>query len=152
MAAAALTPVLYTLGYEKRSLEEFLLVLRSMGITLVVDVRDVAWSHKPGFSRKPLMAALAGAGIHYHHAQWAGNPKALRRGASGLPQMLERYRGHLSANPQIVESVARLIAAAHDEGLKVCIICFEREPGECHRTILAEAWAHRSAGEVVPLQ
>lgn len=145
------TPVLYTLGYEKRSLQEFLLMLGSMGITLVVDVRDVAWSHKPGFSYQPLLSALAKAGIRYHHAKWAGNPKALRRGASGIPEMLERYRGHLDANPRIVESFEKLIGAAHAEDLKACIICFEREPVECHRTILAERWSRRAGGEVHPL-
>jgi uncharacterized protein (DUF488 family) len=145
-------PVLYTLGYEKRSIEEFLLMLTSCGMSLVVDVRDVAWSHKPGFSYRPLLQALARAGIGYHHAKWAGNPKALRRGASGMPQMLERYERHLDANPRIVESFAALIAAAHAEGLKACIICFEREPADCHRTILAERWARRTGGEVIPLQ
>jgi len=42
--------------------------------------------------------------------------------------------------------------AAQAEGLKACIICFEREPPECHRTILAERWSRRTGGEVIPLQ
>lgn len=143
---------LYTIGYEKRSLDEFIAILRGHGVTLLIDVRDVAWSHKPGFSKQPLLAGLAKAGIRYHHAKFAGNPKSLRRGASGLPEMLDRYRTHLDANPQIVEVFAELVAAAAGERLTPAIMCFERAPADCHRTILAGRWRALTGGEVVALQ
>jgi uncharacterized protein (DUF488 family) len=69
---------LYTIGYEKRSLAEYLALLREHRIAVLVDVRETPWSHKPGFSKAPLAAALEADGIEYLHAAFAGNPKWLR--------------------------------------------------------------------------
>src|SRR5687768_17499675 len=63
---------LHTIGYEKRSIEEFLDALQDAGIDTLVDVRDVAFSHKPGFSGGALRDALGRRGIDYVHAQFAG--------------------------------------------------------------------------------
>lgn len=126
----------YSIGYEKRSLEEFIGLLKASGITLLIDVRDVPWSHKPGFSKAPLLKALAAAGIRYHHAKFAGNPKALRRGAGGTAELLKRYQRHLDGNPQIVHDFRRLLDAAFAEGLIPVVMCFERKPEECHRSLL----------------
>ncbi|MHB1329333.1 MAG: DUF488 family protein [Gemmatimonadales bacterium] len=48
---------LCTIGYEKRSLDEFSELLRSSGVEVVLDVRETAWSHKPGFSKLPFILA-----------------------------------------------------------------------------------------------
>ena len=42
---APMPEVLYTLGYEKRSIEEFVALARSSGVDVLVDVRETAWSH-----------------------------------------------------------------------------------------------------------
>ena len=54
---------LYTLGYEKRSLGEFVQLLLDSEIDVLIDVREKAWSHKPGFSKTAFSVALANAGI-----------------------------------------------------------------------------------------
>ena len=61
-----MTATLHTIGYEKRTIEEFLELLRESEIDVLIDVRETAWSHKPGFSKTAFSAALdgiAGAGI-----------------------------------------------------------------------------------------
>ena len=52
------TASLYTLGYEKRTLREFIAILTEAEIEILVDVRETAWSHKPGFSKGLFRSAL----------------------------------------------------------------------------------------------
>ena len=132
---------LFTLGYEKRTLESFLELLREAGIDAVIDVRDVPWSHKPGFFKGPLSEALPEAGIEYMHAGFAGNPKALRSAAQDNADALGRYEEHLRERPEIVAELDALLGPLHAAGKKACLICFERDPQDCHRGILARAWA-----------
>lgn len=139
---------IFTFGYEKRSLEEFLALLRRARIDVVLDVRDVPWSHKAGFSKGPLAEALAAAGIEYLHAGFAGNPKALRKAAKDVPDALRLYRAHLREHPEIVARLDQLLEPRLAEGERVCMICFERDPADCHRGALSRAWAEAHRGRV----
>jgi uncharacterized protein (DUF488 family) len=142
---------LHTLGYEKRSLEEFLALLRQAGIGVVVDVRDTPWSHKPGFSKQPLSVALADAGIEYVHARFAGNPKALRSTASDNAEAIRLYADHLREHPEILDQLDTLLEARLASGQPGCLICFERDPRHCHRDVLATAWTARHGATVLHL-
>jgi hypothetical protein len=142
---------LFTLGYEKRSLEEYLSLLRQAAIDVVVDVRDVPWNHKPGFSRQPLADALAAAGIEYVHAGFAGNPKALRSQASDNAQALKLYADHLRQHPEILDELDALLESLLANHQRLCLTCFERVPRECHRGVLAAAWIARHGATVLHL-
>ena len=54
---------LFTIGYEATTMGEFLDALKSAGVERVIDVRAVANSRRPGFSKTPLRNALAEVGI-----------------------------------------------------------------------------------------
>lgn len=131
---------LHTIGYEKRDLGAYIAVLREAGVTVVVDVRETAWSHKPGFSKTAFEAALAEYGIAYVHARFAGNPKALRTRARSHAECLRFYRDWLNDRPEIVEELDALVVGALACGENVALTCFERHHDDCHRSILAEAW------------
>src|SRR5688572_26578942 len=122
---------LCTIGYEKRSLPEFIGLLEQALVGVVIDVRDVPWSHKPGFSRQALAAGLGARGIEYLHAGFAGNPKRLRSESRDLRDALEKYRGHLERNPGIVPELEALVGNFAARGLRACLVCFERDPKEC---------------------
>lgn len=148
-AAAKSEPeTLYTIGYEKRTQEEFFSLLAGAGISVLMDVRDVAWSHKPGFSKGTLAESAATAGLHYEHAQFAGNPKALRVKESETAGLIGAYEGHLDRHPEILEEFTKRVRAHTEEGKRVCIMCFERDPAECHRGVLAARWKRRRKGRV----
>jgi uncharacterized protein (DUF488 family) len=142
---------LHTLGYEKRSPEEFLALLRQAGIGVVVDVRDTPWSHKPGFSKQPLSGALTEAGIEYLHARFAGNPKALRSIANDNAEAIRLYADHLRQHPEILDQLDSLLEPLLANGQRVCWICFERDPRHCHRGVLAAAWTARHGAAVLHL-
>lgn len=143
--------VLHTIGYQKRTQEEFFATLRDAGIGALIDVRDVAWSHKPGFAKGSLADTATFAEIEYVHAQFAGNPKRLRQQETETSGLLDVYVRHLDQNPQILEEFTELVAGFHERSKKVCIMCFERDPAECHRGVLAERWAKKTKGNVVHL-
>lgn len=143
--------VLHTIGYQKRTQEEFFAILREARIGALVDVRDVAWSHKPGFAKGSLAETAKFAGVEYVHAQFAGNPKKLRKEESELGALLDLYARHLDETPAILEELTELVAGFYRRSMKVCIMCFERDPAECHRGVLAARWAKKAKGKVVHL-
>lgn len=134
---------IFTLGYQERSIDEFIEILRAQEISVLVDVRETAWSHKPGFSKTAFSRALAEAGIEYVHARFAGNPKSLRRTAPTHRACLERYATYVDGSAEIVDAFDQLIREMIAAGKKVCLTCFERHADDCHRSIIADRWKRR---------
>jgi uncharacterized protein (DUF488 family) len=140
--------ILYTLGYQQRSLEEFLRLLVQARIDVLIDVRETAWSHKPGFSKGSFSVALERAGIEYIHADFAGNPRWLRSNADSHNECLSWYRWYLDEYQEVIEAFDALLASLHAAGKTVCITCFERHAEDCHRSILAERWGQLGSRSV----
>jgi len=139
---------LFTLGYQQRTLGEFTAILRRCDIDVLIDVRETAWSHKPGFSKGALERALEAEGIAYVHAAFAGNPKWLRANADSHRECLDWYSWYLAEFDEIVPAFDELVAQFISEGKRVCVTCFERHADDCHRAILAEQWQERGRRRV----
>jgi uncharacterized protein (DUF488 family) len=123
-------PTVYTVGYEGRTVEQFLSTLRNAGVTRVIDVRELPLSRKKGFSKSPMKAALEAQGIEYIHLRDAGNPYRDKR--NDIKLCLALYRKHLNETPEVIE-----LLKEHLEGQTVALLCVESEPQHCHRSILA---------------
>lgn len=132
-----MTPDLFTIGYEQSTQDAVIAALRAAGVTHLLDVRAVPQSRKPGFSKTLLGASLEAAGIRYTHLRGLGTPKAGRDAVRhGHPEVMHRiYRAHM-AEPAAQADLAR--AAAFAAEAPVCLLCFERDPAHCHRTLVAE--------------
>jgi uncharacterized protein (DUF488 family) len=126
---------IFTIGYEGATVGEFLAALREAGVKRVIDVRALPLSRRPGFSKTPLRAALAEAGIDYVHLRALGTPADGRAAArAGRHADLERiYAGQLELPEAMVQSTQMLELAAEKPS---ALLCFERDPGGCHRTLL----------------
>lgn len=138
----------HTLGYQQRHIDNFVEELQRVGIDIVVDVRDVPWSRKPGFSRQRLADSLALIGIDYVHAKYAGNPKAIRDRAQSYDDCLELYSRYLDKHPELLWQLDSLLAELLANGMRPCLICYERHPNDCHRSLLLEAWIAESSKDV----
>ena len=123
---------LFTIGYEGRALDELIAVLASNKVTRVIDVRDLPLSRRRGFSKTPLGSALGGAGIEYVHMREAGNPYRKLKDAIPRDELLAKYRAHIKDTPAAVASVAE-----QARGHRVALLCYEAEPAQCHRSLLA---------------
>jgi len=131
---------IFTIGYEKTTQPELIAALQAAGVTRVIDVRAVPLSRKPGFSKILLRNGLAEAGIDYVHLKALGIPPAGREAArKGRHDELERiYAGQLDLPEAIVAAAEmRELAAERPSAL----LCFEREPAVCHRSLLLTAVA-----------
>ena len=136
--------ILRTIGYEGTTLPAFLAALKEAGVTTLIDVRDAPISRKRGFSRNGLAAALQSAGIAYVHLRWLGNPKPGRD--AGRAGDIAAYHRHFFARLATPEAQAALGEAARlATAGGACLMCFERDPAHCHRTLVAQALGERMA-------
>lgn len=142
------TTVLHTIGYEQATQPALLDELQRAGVGLLVDVRAVAASRKPGFSKRQLAAGLDERGIGYLHLQKLGTPAEGRQAArSGDFATLWRiYERHLQT-PAAQEELDAL-AALVTSGKPVCLLCFERDVNHCHRKRIAELIVERTGARV----
>jgi len=132
-----------TIGYEQSTAPAFFDALKQAGVGLLVDVRAVAASRRPGFSKRQLAAGLDEHGIKYVHLQKLGTPKEGRLAArSGhAAEMLRIYERHLEtpeAREQLDELAALAKASKEHAGGPLCLLCYERDPAHCHRQRLAD--------------
>jgi uncharacterized protein (DUF488 family) len=131
---------LFTIGYEGATMAEFLAALQAARVERLIDVRAVANSRRPGFSKTPLRNALAEAGIDYIHLRALGTPAAGREAArAGRKSELEEiYAGQLETPQAMAEGAIMLKLAS---GKPSALLCYERDPACCHRTLLWQSLA-----------
>lgn len=129
---------IFTIGYEATTMDAFLATLTAAGVLRVIDVRALPLSRRPGFSKTSLAASLATVGIDYVHLKALGTPKAGRDAAKkGDVATLEAvYAGQLDL-PEAQAQSARMLALAEER--PSALLCYERDPRHCHRTLLLEA-------------
>jgi uncharacterized protein (DUF488 family) len=135
---------IYTIGYEGSTVAELLAALEQAGVERVIDVRAVPNSRRPGFSKNLLRNALAEVGIDYVHLRALGTPADGRAAArAGRVDELERiYAGQLELPEAIVQGAEMLELAKEKPS---ALLCYEREPGGCHRTLLLRSLAPTAA-------
>src|ERR1700709_56838 len=143
---------LFTIGYEQTPPRDVLDELENAGVKLVVDVRAIASSRRPGFSKTQLAAGLDTRGISYLHLRGLGTPKEGREAArSGKFDVLHKiYAKHLKT-PQAREELDELSSLVKKYG-PVCILCYERDHRQCHRQWIAEIIRDRDGGKVENLE
>ena len=139
---------IFTIGYEGTTVPDFVDALKKAGVERVIDVRALPLSRRPGFSKTPLRNALAEAEIEYIHLKALGTPSEGRTAArAGRYADLERiYAGQLQL-PEAIAQSAQMLELAREA--PSALLCMEREPAHCHRTLLLDAVAKEA--EVVHL-
>lgn len=125
----------FTIGYEGTDIERFVATLRAVRVALLVDIRAVALSRKKGFSKTALRQKLNAEGIAYHHLVQLGDPKTGREAARAgrIDEFRRIYKKHLSSDgaQESLKELAELALAQ-----PVCLLCYERDPEHCHRSIV----------------
>ena len=131
---------IFTIGYEGATVAEFITALTTAGVQRVLDVRALPLSRRPGFSKSALRAALEQSGIEYIHLKALGTPADGRAAArAGRHADLERiYAGQLEL-PEAMAQSAQMLELARER--PTALLCMEREPARCHRTLLLDSVA-----------
>jgi uncharacterized protein (DUF488 family) len=131
---------IFTIGYEGVTLPEFLAALLAAGVGRVIDVRALPLSRRPGFSKSALRGALEEAGIEYVHLKALGTPADGRAAArAGRHADMARIYASQLELPEAIAQGAQMMALSEEK--PSALLCFEREPQHCHRTLLLDAVA-----------
>ncbi len=127
---------LYTVGYEKTDISDFIDKLVANNIDTVIDVRYNPISRKKGFSKKSLENLLNTHKINYIHMKSLGSPKTLREElytTKDYECFFQEYRLFICKNEY--DDVVKATKIA--EEYQSCLLCFEMKYRECHRSELA---------------
>lgn len=142
-----MAPPLFTIGYEGKTLAEFLDELHAAKVELLIDVRAVAASRRPGFSKTALSGALRERGIDYLHLRPLGTPSEGRTAARAgrTAEMRAIYAAQLET-PEAALAIEQALGEAGER--RTVLLCYEREAADCHRSMLAERMIARRQFEV----
>jgi uncharacterized protein (DUF488 family) len=137
-------PELYTIGYEGIGQQPLLRTLLHYDIQVLLDIRELPQSRKPGLSKKALSLAAEACGLRYAHIRALGTPRDIRyrrkidRDAVAFQ---EGYLAHLATQD---EPMTDLVSLALRE--RCCLLCYEADPQQCHRWFVAERAEKISGG------
>ena len=131
---------IFTIGYEATTMGEFLAALQQAGVERVIDVRALPLSRRPGFSKSPLRVSLEEVGIDYVHLKALGTPSEGRTAARANrhDDLARIYAGQLELPEAIVQAEQMRELASEKPS---ALLCYERAPAGCHRTLLLDAVA-----------
>jgi len=141
--------IIYTIGYEGKTVSNFIDILQKHGIKLLVDVREIPLSRKDGFSKTKLKEMLDKVGIEYVSFKELGAPKDLRHELRDKSIRFEEfkrlYKDYLNKH---LDAIKRLENLAKSK--PTAIMCYEKDWRVCHRSIIAE-YLKRDGFEVIHL-
>jgi len=140
-------PTLFTIGYEGKTQAEFLQELQAARVELLIDVRAVAASRRPGFSKTALANGLRERGIDYLHLRALGTPADGRQAARAgrIAEMRAIYAVQLET-PEAGLAMEQALAEA--AARPAALLCYERDAPDCHRSMLAQRMVKRIPFEV----
>lgn len=131
---------MWTIGFSTRPVEELVAILRSAGVTLLVDVRTVPRSrHTPQWNQDHVAAALPADGIRYHHLPRLGGFRKPRPDSPNPGWRNLSFRGYADymATPEFAGGLGELLGLAGTA--PTAIACTEAVPWRCHRSLIADA-------------
>lgn len=125
--------MIYTVGHSNHPIERFIGLLQPHGISAVADVRSTPYSRfNPQFRREKLQASLAAAGIQY---VFLGAELGARSSDPACYDADGRVSYERLAKTELFRrGIDRLKAGMSEH--RISLMCAEREPLDCHRTIL----------------
>jgi uncharacterized protein (DUF488 family) len=100
-------------------------------------------SRRKGFSKNQLHALLAEEDIEYIHIKPLGAPKELRDRLRAGGSWWEYMKGYRSVLDRETAQLDVLVELARER--RICLLCFERKPEECHRSLVAHEMEQRAA-------
>jgi len=129
----------YTIGYEKKTIEQFLRLLKTKKIHTLLDVRrNPVSQYKPEFSKQNLAKTLKRYEIDYKHYGELGVPTEIRRrleDTGNFEQFFNWYDKNVVSKLEEVDF--------EKLGYPIAIMCVEYDPTRCHRHRIALALEER---------
>lgn len=141
-------PVVYTIGYERRSPDDLLAQLREAGVQVLADIRAKPISRRVEFRAGPLRESCVRAGIIYQPWPELGATEAQRALHDRDVEAFFKQYGEY-ARAELAPHIRRLAAEVARQS--VALLCYERAHEECHRMVVAEIVADITGGGIVAI-
>jgi uncharacterized protein (DUF488 family) len=133
-----MTNTIYTIGHSNSTTEHLLELLGQQGVTAVADVRSQPYSRfNPQFNREALASALKNSGLDY---VFLGQELGARSEDPACYREGRAQYALIARTPLFERGIERLLAGM--EKFRLAILCAEKEPLSCHRTILIARCLH----------
>jgi uncharacterized protein (DUF488 family) len=136
---------IFTIGHSTRTIDEFVELLKTNGVTMLVDVRTVPRSrHNPQFNKETLPNALKPYGIKYIHMPDIGGLRHPKRDSINLAWRNSSFRGYADfmQTQEFTDNLLKIIALARENCL--ALMCAEALPWRCHRSLISDALVVRN--------
>ena len=129
--------ILFTIGYEGVSVENYLNTLIKNDVRVLCDVRNNPLSRKFGFSKNSLQKYLGNIGIEYIHFPELGIKSEKRNNLNSdedYQNLFNDYKSSLPNCREFLEKLYLLLETKH----RIALTCFEHEPLHCHRHVIRD--------------
>jgi len=131
---------IFTVGHSNRTTPEFLGLLDSQKLKLLIDVRTIPKSrHNPQFGQKRLENTLRRHGIEYRHMSGLGGLRHPRKDSANKAWRNSSFRGYADymQTPEFEENLEKLVRLSKRK--RLVLMCAEAVPWRCHRSLIADA-------------
>jgi uncharacterized protein (DUF488 family) len=128
------------IGHSKRTIEEFIGLIRPLEVTCIVDIRSIPRSfHNPQFNKDSLPAQLKKFGIKYIHLAGLGGFRHANHDSVNTGWRNDSFRGFADymQTLEFETGLRELLSIA--EGERTAVMCAEAMPWRCHRSLIADA-------------
>ncbi len=138
--------MIFTIGHSTLEFSDFIVLLRSNEVSLIVDIRRYPMSRRnPAFTREKLATTIPQNGMEYLHIEslggWRGISKKTSRDSGWRNSSFRAYSEYMQS-PDFLKGLKQLMnveAKARMAGGKVAIMCAEAIPWKCHRMLVSDA-------------
>lgn len=133
---------LFTIGYERAALTDFLAILDKENIDVLLDIREIPVSRRKEFSKNALRESLMKVGIEYRHEKLLGTPKVIRdkfREDSDDKTFFKAFNNHLQKQNILLQKLAEELDG------NIALMCYEKNHTLCHRSSVANAFTEITA-------
>lgn len=131
---------IFTVGHSNRPLKDFIEILDSYRLKLVVDIRTIPKSrHNPQFGGIKLQKSLAKTGIEYLHLSGLGGLRPTHKDSINKAWRNKSFRGYADymQTDEFKRSLRRLISRSKRK--RLVLMCAEAVPWRCHRSLVGDA-------------
>lgn len=128
--------VIFTIGYQDKSLDVFIECLRGACVDVFIDVRELPLSRKRGFSKTQLTLRADREDFTYIHCKALGSPREIRHRLQknrDYDAFFSSYHSYIQKQRDTLEQLLPVI-----ESQRCCLMCYERDVQLCHRLIVAQ--------------
>src|SRR5271169_3402534 len=133
-----------TIGHSTRTIDEFIELLKTYGVNLIVDVRSVPRSrYNPQFNKETLPNSLKTHNIKYIHMPDIGGLRHPKRDSINLAWKNSSFRGYADymQTQEFTDNLLKIFALARENCM--ALMCAEALPWRCHRSLISDALVAR---------